>query len=307
MLERFRRGLARTRQRLAAGLRRLVGRGGALDENSLETLEEALIGADFGVELSTRIIGAVRGACRGEAEPRLAALVGAAREEVLRALGPAPARFCVASRPAVVFLVGVNGSGKTTTAAKLAARLKGEGHSVLLAACDTFRAAAIEQLSVWAERLNVPITAGQYRADPAAVLFEALARGRREAVDYVLCDTAGRLHTKHNLMAELEKLRRVAARQIPGAPHEVLLVLDANTGVNTLVQAREFHRVLGVTGIVLAKLDGTAKGGTVVGVQQELGLPVRFVGVGEGPDDLEPFDPQSFAQALFPEDGEEEA
>ena len=304
MLERFRKGLARTRQRLMGELRRLLGRAGAFDEESADALEAALIGADFGVALSTRIMDALRASQRRGDPPRPDLLLAAARAEVRAALGAAPPPFLIAARPAVVFLVGVNGSGKTTTAAKLAAYLGRQGHSVLLAACDTFRAAAIEQLSVWAERAGAPMVAGRYRSDPASVLFDALARARSDAIDCVLCDTAGRLHTKQNLMAELGKLQRVAGRQVPGAPHEVLLVLDANVGANALAQAREFHRALGLTGIVLAKLDGTAKGGAVVAVQQELGVPVRFVGVGEGLDDLEPFDPESFAQALFPDEVE---
>jgi fused signal recognition particle receptor len=196
-------------------------------------------------------------------------------------------------------VVGVNGSGKTTTVGKLAAKLQGGGHKVLLGAGDTFRAAAGEQLEVWAERVSAPIVRGKEGADPAAVCFEAVQRGAQEGVDVVLCDTAGRLHTKTPLMEELKKVQRVIGKAAPGAPHEVLLVLDATNGQNAIAQARQFHEALGVTGIALTKLDGTAKGGVVIGICDELRIPVRYVGVGERVADLKPFAPREFVEALF--------
>ncbi|HRD05764.1 MAG TPA: signal recognition particle-docking protein FtsY, partial [Verrucomicrobiota bacterium] len=201
----------------------------------------------------------------------------------------------------VVSIVGVNGTGKTTTAAKLAHRVQTRGHKALLAACDTFRAAAIEQLRLWGQRLQVEVIAGAYGADAAAVAHDAVAAGQARGVDYLLVDTAGRLHTKHNLMQELQKLHRVMNRQLPGAPHEVLLVLDATTGMNALNQAREFNKAVPLSGLIVTKLDGTSKGGMVVAIQQELNLPVKYLGLGEQADDLQPFDAKQFAGALFGE------
>jgi fused signal recognition particle receptor len=197
--------------------------------------------------------------------------------------------------------VGVNGTGKTTTSAKLAHLVQSQGKTALLAACDTFRAAAIEQLKLWGARLNVEVIAGAYHADPAAVAHDAITAALSRKADYVFVDTAGRLHTKHNLMQELQKVHRVMGRQLPGAPHEVLLVLDATTGMNALTQAREFHKAVPLTGLIVTKLDGTSKGGMVVAIQRELGIPIKFVGLGEKADDLQPFDPRQFALALFEE------
>ena len=199
----------------------------------------------------------------------------------------------------VVSMVGVNGTGKTTTTAKLANRIHGEGKSSVLAACDTFRAAAVEQLKEWGGRLDVPVVAGSYGADPAAVAHDAVSAAHARKADYLLVDTAGRLHTKNNLMQELEKLHRIIGRQEPEAPHEVLLVLDATTGMNALNQAREFHKAVPLTGLVITKLDGTSKGGMVVAIHNELGLPIKFIGLGEQADNLQPFDPAQFARALF--------
>jgi len=201
----------------------------------------------------------------------------------------------------VVSIVGVNGTGKTTTAAKLAHLVQERGEKAVLAACDTFRAAAIEQLKLWGQRLEVEVIAGAYGADAASVAHDAVAAAQARAAHYLFVDTAGRLHTKHNLMQELQKLHRVMAKQLPGAPHEVLLVLDATTGMNALNQAREFNKAVPLTGLIVTKLDGTSKGGMVVAIQQELGLPVKFIGLGEQPDDLQPFSPQQFARALFEE------
>ena len=201
----------------------------------------------------------------------------------------------------VVSIVGVNGTGKTTTAAKLAHLIQARGETAVLAACDTFRAAAIEQLKLWGQRLNVPVVSGAYHADPAAVAHDAVTAAQARDADYLLVDTAGRLHTKHNLMQELQKLHRVMDKKLPGAPHETLLVLDATTGMNALNQAREFHKAVPLTGLVVTKLDGTSKGGMVVAIQKELGLPIKFIGLGEQPDDLQPFDAKQFAEALFSE------
>jgi fused signal recognition particle receptor len=199
----------------------------------------------------------------------------------------------------VVSIVGVNGTGKTTTAAKLAHLLQGQGESAVLAACDTFRAAAIEQLKLWGQKLDVPVVAGVYHADPASVAHDAVAAAQSRGAAYLLVDTAGRLHTKHNLMQELQKVHRVMDKKLSGAPHETLLVLDATTGMNALNQAREFHKAVKLTGLVVTKLDGTSKGGMVVAIQKELGLPIKFIGLGEKADDLQPFDPKQFAEAMF--------
>jgi fused signal recognition particle receptor len=203
------------------------------------------------------------------------------------------------SGPTVVSIVGVNGTGKTTTAAKLAKFLQTQNHPAVLAACDTFRAAAIEQIKLWGERLDIPVIAGEYGADPAAVAHDAVAAAQSRGAHYLLVDTAGRLHTKHNLMQELQKVHRVMDKKLPGAPHETLLVLDATTGMNALNQAREFHKAVKLTGLIVTKLDGTSKGGVVVAIQKELGLPIKFIGLGEKPDDLQPFDAKQFAEALF--------
>jgi fused signal recognition particle receptor len=203
----------------------------------------------------------------------------------------------------VVSIVGVNGTGKTTTSAKLANLIQSRGQSVVLGACDTFRAAAIEQLKLWGHKINVPVVAGAYHADPASVAHDAIAAAQSRSADFLLVDTAGRLHTKQNLMQELQKVHRVMDKKLPGAPHETLLVLDATTGMNALNQAREFHKTVKLTGLVITKLDGTSKGGMVVAIQRELGLPIKFIGLGEQADDLQPFDAKQFAEALFLEKG----
>ena len=291
LLERLRRGLRGTRALLGERL------GSAGAELSPAALEEALVAADVGIDGAEAIAAELGKAKRsgrvgpGEELTWLRGHIAA----VLSAAGVPVAR----GNPHVVLVVGVNGSGKTTTAAKLAARTRERGGDVLLVAGDTFRAAAIEQLQQWGERLGVPVVAHRQGSDPGAVVFDALQAAARRGATDVLVDTAGRLHTKHNLMAELEKVRRVCGRAVPGAPHEVLLVLDATTGSNGVVQAREFRAHAGVTGVVLTKLDGTAKGGIVLAVARELGVPVRWVGVGESAEDLLPFDASAFAQALL--------
>lgn len=265
-----------------------------------EVLEEALILADAGLELASEVASELK-----KALARGAVVPGEERAFVhqkLLSLFPRP-QPAPPAQPEVVLVVGVNGSGKTTTAAKLAAKVKAAGGRPLLAACDTFRAAAGEQLGVWAERLGVEVVAQRPGADPAAVLFDALVAAQARRATHLIADTAGRLHTKDNLMRELAKLRKVAAKVIAGAPHQVLLVVDATTGLNGVVQAREFKEHAGVTGLVLTKLDGTAKGGVVLAIARDMGLPVLWVGVGEGVDDLVPFDPRGFVDALLGEPG----
>jgi fused signal recognition particle receptor len=298
-------GLEKTRGGFMARLNALFSGPREVDDRVLADLEEVLFTADIGVRTATALLEHARERVKRRELSDPERLRGALREEIARIVsldgrvggeaGPAVG----AERPWVVMVVGVNGSGKTTTAGKLAARLKGQGLSVLLGAGDTFRAAAGEQLEVWAERVGAPVVRGKEGADPASVCFEAVKRGMEQGVDVVLCDTAGRLHTKLPLMEELKKVRRVIEKALPGAPHEVLLVLDATTGQNAIAQARQFHEALGVTGIALAKLDGTAKGGVVIGICDELGIPVRYVGIGEKAADLRPFSPREFVEALF--------
>ena len=262
-------------------------------------------GADIGVKTATKLLESAREKVKRKELSDPDRLKAALREEIARILaldgadGAAAPLRVGAARPWVIMVVGVNGSGKTTTIGKLAAKLKGAGHSVLLGAGDTFRAAAGEQLEVWAERVGAPVVRGKEGSDPASVCFEAVQRGVAEKVDVVLCDTAGRLHTKLPLMEELKKVKRVIAKAAEGAPHEVLLVLDATNGQNAIAQARQFNESLGVSGIALTKLDGTAKGGVVIGICDELRIPVRYVGVGETVADLRPFAPKEFVEALF--------
>jgi fused signal recognition particle receptor len=261
------------------------------DEAAWERLEEALITADVGVPATAEVVR------RLEQRGDLPDLGGALIEELTDVLGE-PARLDVGSRPAVILVVGVNGTGKTTTIGKLALRLREHGLSVVVAAADTFRAAAEEQLEIWAERAGAAFVGGERGGDPAAVAYDAIQRAEHDGVDVVVVDTAGRLHTQHNLMEELAKVRRVIERKLPGAPHETLLVVDATTGQNGLQQARLFGDAVGVTGVALTKLDGSAKGGIAVAIAHELGLPVKLVGVGERLEDLRPFDPNDFARAL---------
>jgi fused signal recognition particle receptor len=298
-------GLERTRGGFVARLSALLGAGKPVDESILAELEEVLFTADIGVKTASRLLETVRERVRSRELHDAEKVKAALRAEILRILsldGKVAGEQALTvgdARPWVLLIVGVNGSGKTTSIGKLAAKLKAAGHSVLLGAGDTFRAAAGEQLEIWAERVGAPVVRGKEGGDPASVCFEAVQRGVAEKVDVVLCDTAGRLHTKAPLMEELKKVKRVVAKACPGAPHETLLVLDSTTGQNGIAQARQFHEALGVTGLVLTKLDGTAKGGVVIGICDELGIPVRYVGVGESVADLKPFDPQAFVEALF--------
>ncbi len=298
-------GLEKTRGGFMARLNALFGGGRPVDEAVLADLEEVLFTADIGVKTATKLLEGARERVRSKELSDPERLKGALRQEIARILaldgadGAGRPLEPGAARPWVVMVVGVNGSGKTTTIGKLAAKLRAAGHSVLLGAGDTFRAAAGEQLEVWAERVGAPIVRGKEGADPASVCFETVQRGAAEKIDVVVCDTAGRLHTKAPLMEELKKVKRVIGKAAEGAPHEVLLVLDATNGQNAIAQARQFNEALGVTGIVLTKLDGTAKGGVVIGICDELRIPVRYVGVGEKVADLRPFAASEFVEALF--------
>ncbi len=279
-----------------------LSRTGPVEPETLDRLEEALIASDAGVELSLRLVDELRtevSARRITTAEELRPAVQLRLLELLEAAEKAQPESAPDAKPRVTILVGVNGTGKTTTAAKLAQRKKEEGRSVVLAAADTFRAAGVEQLKIWAERVDVPIVHQREGADPAAVVFDAIASARSHDIDDVLVDTAGRLHNRANLMKELEKVSRVAAREVPGAPHEVLLVLDATTGSNGIEQAQKFGAIAGVTGVVLTKLDGTAKGGVVLAIADTLKLPVRWVGVGEDVDDLLPFESSDFVNSLL--------
>ncbi|MEW6319797.1 MAG: signal recognition particle-docking protein FtsY [Acidobacteriota bacterium] len=303
LFDRLRQGLARTARQISDRFDELAGRADApdgrsrsLDVDTLDALEEILLLADVGVSATAEIVEAVRR--RGRRGESLRQMV---KEELLAVLDGASAPVRDGTRPHVVLVVGVNGTGKTTTVGKLARHFAAAGQTPLICAADTFRAAAVDQLQVWADRAGVDLVRAREGADPAAVVFDALAAARARGRDVVLVDTAGRLHTRANLMKELEKIRRVAAREVAGAPHEVLLVLDATVGQNGLVQAREFTAVAGVSGIVLTKLDGTAKGGIAVAIAHDLRLPIRYVGVGEAIDDLLPFSPREYVDAIFVE------
>lgn len=301
LLERLRGGLVRTREVLNTPLEDLARGRRPLDASALESVEEALLAADMGLPAVEEAMEVLRARSGEIASGGLPAMRRALVEEIRRSLERPPGPAPLSSRPWVVFVVGVNGAGKTTTIGKLAAGWTAEGRSVLLCAADTFRAAAAEQLEVWASRTRAAFHRGAQGADPSAVLTDALRSARARGTDVVLVDTAGRLHTKSNLMAELAKMSRVAGREVAGAPHETLLVLDATVGSNGLVQGREFAKAGGVTGLVLTKLDGTARGGVAVAVVRELGVPIRYVGVGEKAEDLLPFDAEAFAAGLVGE------
>jgi fused signal recognition particle receptor len=301
LFSKFKAGLAKTHAKLTHEIKRIVTRSPKLTAESLEEIEHALIAADLGMAMTAQIVSAVKLAyeTQGTAGLDYLAIARAEIEKSLSAnnssLREIPNGVCVVS------IVGVNGTGKTTTSAKLANYFQAQRKSVLLAACDTFRAAAIEQLKLWGTRLKIEVIAGNYGADAASVAHDAVTAAQSRKADYLFIDTAGRLHTKHNLMQELQKLHRVIGKQLAGAPHEVLLVLDGSTGMNALNQAREFHKAVPLTGLIVTKLDGTSKGGMVVAIQKELGLPIKFIGFGEQPDDLQPFDAKQFAAALFEE------
>lgn len=306
LVQRFRRGLLRSHERIASTIQTLFGGGRRAGPDVLKDLEEALYGADLGPATTADILSEVERSVRrgqGSAED----VAGIASRVIAAAFDGRPRSLANPSqRPAVFLFVGVNGTGKTTTIGKLAHRLALEGRSALMAACDTYRAAAVDQLRIWSERSGAAFVGGQQGGDPAAVAYDALDAASSRGSDVVLVDSAGRLHTRSNLMDELRKLRRVIEKKLPGAPHETLLVVDATTGSNALVQARQFHEAVGLTGVILTKLDGTSRGGIVVAIERELAVPVKFVGLGEGLEDLQPFDPEAFASALSggtPSDG----
>ena len=300
LLDRLKAGVQKTRAGLMDRLGDVFTGRKEIDADLLEELEYALITADIGVKTTEEILESIRQRVDRNLVGDAAEIKGLIRQHILEVLEGAERPLPhVTEPPAVVMIVGVNGSGKTTSIGKLTNRFKAEGRSVLLCAADTFRAAAIEQLEVWGQRTGTQVIRQSAGSDPSAVVFDALQAAKARKTDYVIIDTAGRLHTKSNLMAELEKMRRTSQKVIPDAPHEVLLVLDATTGQNGLEQARKFTETIGVTGIVLTKLDGTAKGGIIVAIARELNLPIRYVGVGEKADDLLPFDPQEFVASLF--------
>ena len=293
-------GLSKTREKLTGTLRAILPLGRKLDDAALEEVVEALIAADVGPRAAERIAEHLREAFRDKKFDDSAGLVAYLKAELKRSLSGWDTQLHLASAgPTVILVTGVNGTGKTTSIAKLTYRFTAEGKKVLLAAADTFRAAAIDQLGVWAERLKVDMVRHQPGGDPAAVAFDAVDAAMARRMDVLIVDTAGRLHTKEHLMRELEKIRRVIQKKIPEAPHEVLLVLDATTGQNAISQARLFREAVNVTGIILAKMDGTAKGGIVIGMRDQVDIPVKFIGVGEKVEDLEPFDADDFVEALF--------
>ena len=300
---RIREGLSRTKQQIVDRFDDIVRladeperRSRPVDVETVEALEELLISADLGVAATDRIIGAVKARARNGTSLR-----DLVKQEIHSVFAAVDRPIAVTEHPKVTLIVGVNGTGKTTTVGKLANLLRSEGQSPLICAADTFRAAAVEQLEIWAKRAGVDMVRAKEGADPAAVVFDAISSGKAKGRDPILVDTAGRLHTRVNLMNELDKIRRVASREVPGAPQEVLLVLDATVGQNGVTQAREFMSAAGVNGIVLTKLDGTAKGGVAVAIANDLKLPIRYVGVGEGIDDLVPFDANEYVNGLFEE------
>jgi len=300
LLDRLKQGIQKTRAGLVEAIEDTISGKKEIDAALLEELEYTLISADIGVRTAAEILERIRQRVDRRLVNDAAELRSLIKQHLLEVLQAAERPWNLpAEGPAVLMIVGVNGVGKTTTIGKLASHYRARDKSVLLCAADTFRAAAIEQLEVWGQRAGVEVIRQQQGSDPSAVLFDAMSAARARRADYVIVDTAGRLHTKSNLMAELEKMRRTAARVVPGSPHEVLLVMDATTGQNGLEQARRFTESSGVTGIVLTKLDGTAKGGVVIAISRELNLPVRFIGVGEQAADLLPFEPERFIESLF--------
>ena len=298
IFDKIREGLKKTRDSISGQITQMVNSFTKIDEELFEELEELLVMGDVGVPTATYITGQLRQKVKekGITDPSL--ILGELKAIVADIL-QGDDTLHISTKPAVILVIGVNGVGKTTTIGKLAARLKGEGKSVILGAADTFRAAAIEQLEVWAQRAGVPLIKHGEGADPAAVVFDTIAAAKARGCDVVICDTAGRLHNKKNLMDELGKISRIIDRELPGCDRETLLVLDAATGQNAVNQAREFQSAAGITGIVLTKLDGTPKGGVVLPIKRDLGLSVKFIGVGEQVDDLQPFDAAAFADALF--------
>jgi len=300
-LDRMKEAVTRTRENLSERIEEMVSLGKEIDRATLDDLEGTLLGADLGTATTHEVLEKLREKADRKQIKNLDELKRLLKEEILAILSATDSQPVtrVDGTPEVILVVGVNGTGKTTTIGKLAQVFRSDGNTVLLCAADTFRAAAIEQLEAWGQRTGTEVIRTKAGGDPSAVLYDALQAASARHTDYVIVDTAGRLHTKTNLMAELEKMRRTAQRIIPGAPHEILLVMDATTGQNGLQQARQFTQSVGITGIVLTKLDGTAKGGVVVAISREMGVPVRYVGVGEKLGDLLPFDPKDFVDSLF--------
>ncbi len=298
-LSSLRDGLAKTRNSLAGHLNALLGRK-LLDDQFWDELEETLIQADFGVPTTEKIVGDLKIAAQQQNLTLADDVIRVFKADVADYLAhPAIAPIPLASKPHVILVVGVNGSGKTTTIGKLAAQERSRGRSVMVVAADTFRAAAADQLAIWAQRAGAELVRQKEGADPAAVVFDGLAAAKSKGIDVVYVDTAGRLQTKHNLMEELKKIRRIIAREVEGAPQETLLVLDATTGQNALSQAKLFHEATALTGVVLTKLDGTAKGGIILAIMDQVDLPVKYIGFGEKVDQLRPFDPRGYVEALF--------
>ena len=300
MLDRLRQGLGKTRAKIIGGFRNLLR--GPINDQLLDRLEEMMLADDMGPAITVRLIEQVRQAWQDKQITQAEQIVPFLRDRIIALWPESDRRLHLADAgPTVILVTGVNGSGKTTSVAKLGHYLTDQGKSVILAACDTFRAAAIEQLTIWSERIGVQIVRHQHGADPGAVAFDACEAALARQADVLLVDTAGRLHTQDHLMRELGKIQRVVERKIPGSPHEVLLVLDSTTGQNAVNQARIFGEHVSISGIFLAKLDGSAKGGFVVGIREQLDIPVKFVGLGETPQDIEPFDPRLFVEALLAE------
>ena len=299
LFDKFKAGLQKSHNKLVHEIKRIVTLSPKLTGETIEELEAALLAADLGTAMTNQIIEQVRKSYETQGRGGNA-IFEVAQAEIEKSLQGNDAKL--KKQPngvTVVSIVGVNGAGKTTTAAKLAHYFAAQKQPAVLAACDTFRAAAIEQLKLWGQRLNIPVVSGAYNADPAAVAHDAIMAAESRNASWLLVDTAGRLHTKHNLMQELQKVHRVMEKKLAGAPHETLLVLDGTTGMNALNQAREFNKMIPITGLVVTKLDGTSKAGMVISIFKELGLPIKFVGLGEQPDDLQPFDAKQFAEALF--------
>ena len=301
LFNKIKEGLKKTRESISSQISGMLHSFTKIDEELFEELEELLVMGDVGVTTAGHICDTLRRRVKEEGVKDPNAIMGLLQETVAEMIRGGE-ELNISTRPSIILVIGVNGAGKTTTIGKLASRLKGEGKQVILGAADTFRAAAIEQLEVWSQRAGVPMIKHAEGSDPAAVVFDTIAAAKARGSDVIICDTAGRLHNKKNLMDELAKINRIIDRELPDCDKEVLLVLDATTGQNGVTQAREFSAAAGITGIVLTKLDGTAKGGVVLAIREELGLPVKFIGVGEKVDDLQPFDADDFARALFERD-----
>ena len=301
IFQKIKSGLQKTRQSIVGGVSQVFRSFQNIDEELYEELEETLIMADIGAVTSERIVEALRQKVKEEKCKDPSLLTGMLKE-IIAGMLQGDSQLHLPQKPAMILVIGVNGVGKTTTIGKLAYQLKEQGNRVLLGAADTFRAAAIDQLQIWADRAGVELIKHKEGADPAAVVFDTISAAKARKADVMICDTAGRLHNKKNLMDELSKINRVIGRELPDTSKEVLLVLDATTGQNAVNQAREFMQAAGITGIVLTKLDGTARGGIIIAIKEELGLPVKYIGVGEQIDDLQPFDPQQFVDALFTEE-----